>query len=62
MVPEEFREEAEEIVADYLGATAKAPERRSMMDRIRMVLELVLFGWFVPGGRRRRSKGPHNLD
>jgi hypothetical protein len=59
MVPEEHRDRAAALVADFLertrGAeTAPAPPR-SLRDKLRIVLEDTLFSWFVPG-RRWRDK------
>ncbi len=56
MVPEEHAAEALALIADLRGSPQNrdelpAPTRSS---KLRTVLELLLFGWFVPG--RRDSK------
>ncbi|HXC61653.1 MAG TPA: DUF2007 domain-containing protein [Nitrospiria bacterium] len=51
-------ESAKELVADYLERTEKKieePEKNySVFDKIRMTLEVLLFGWVMPG---RKNKG-----
>jgi hypothetical protein len=67
MVPQSAIEDARAVIEDYVaaGQTADddlAPARRrrswSLGDRLRMVLELLLFGWCMPGARwpRREEK------
>ena len=59
MVAEPFAKRAREIVADFLKNTASEPqgavEKYSAWDKIRMICEALIFGWVMPG-RRRRSK------
>jgi hypothetical protein len=61
MVPEECVAEAAELLAQ-LQPTATGPGRTVMplRDKIRVVLEGVLFGWFVPGSRGRRVDESHD--
>jgi len=49
MVSEESGQEAQELIADYLQTTRPAPRPTLLRDRIRVVIELLLFGWFIPG-------------
>ena len=53
MVPEECAADAIELLAEFrappIEATAPIVPVR---DRIRIVIEALLFGWFVPGRRR----------
>lgn len=59
MVPEEHVADAVELLSELTrqepgaAATTPLPPR----DRIRIVLEGLLFGWFVPSSRTR-SRGP----
>lgn len=53
MVQDDQYERARELLADYLDKTEnkveKSEVRYSLFDKIRMVFELLLFGWFIPG-------------
>ena len=53
MVPEERANEAREALTEFSPAGEPASESSSVRfwDKVRVVLEAVLFGWFVPGGR-----------
>lgn len=55
MVPEECVADAAEILAQ-LEPTAAGPRRTALplRDKLRVVLEGILFGWFVPGSRSKR--------
>ena len=62
MVPEEFAAYAVELLAELKGpepATAGAP--LPIRDRVRIVLEGLLFGWFVPGSRRKQPSSADDL-
>jgi len=59
--PEET-EEAQALLSEFLDKTAlgdpvPAGELR-LGDVLRMVVELLVFGWFMPGRRRRPSPSP----
>lgn len=56
MVPEERAEEAGEALAgpSPTSEPPAAPPSMRLRDKVRVVLEAVLLGWFVPG--RQRSK------
>lgn len=56
------REEAEALLAEFLAKTAE-PRRAAARDLrardvIRMVVEVLLFGWFMPGRRHRSPRQP----
>ena len=57
-VQDDQYERANELVADYLEKTKKEPGEQvkeySFLDKIRMVIEVLFFGWLMPG--RRKSK------
>lgn len=54
MVPEEFVAEAVDLLARLDGEeTVSAAESMSLRDKVRIVLEGLLLGWFVPGSRSR---------
>lgn len=54
MVPEERADEAREALAELSPPNEPAGAQPSMRfrDKARVVLEALLFGWFVPGERR----------
>lgn len=56
MVPEERAVEAREALAESFPVNEPAATLPSMRfrDKMRIVLEAVMFGWFVPGERRRK--------
>ncbi|MGD8562675.1 MAG: DUF2007 domain-containing protein [Desulfarculaceae bacterium] len=60
MVPEGQFDLAKEIIEDFLAKTQEAPDSvkagYSLGDKVRMILETVLFGWFIPGKRRGRGR------
>ena len=63
-VPEDSAERARELISDYLRNTEEEPgteddERPgySVYDKIRMVVESLIFGWFMPGKRWRKRPG-----
>jgi Putative prokaryotic signal transducing protein len=59
MVSEEAYPAAAEVLRQFLsdrGVERSRPRRRTgVWDAIRMALEVVLFGWIVPGRSRRRD-------
>ncbi len=58
MVQEHQFEMAKELIDEFLEniKEAEAPHnhRYSWADKLRMVIETVLFTWFIPGKRRKR--------
>jgi hypothetical protein len=60
MVPEDQYEKAKEIVDDFLANTkniSTPPSRRySLIDKIRMVFETLIFSWFIPGNKWKRGR------
>jgi Putative prokaryotic signal transducing protein len=63
MVPEERVSDAVELLAALRrdSPTAAIPSL-SWGDRLRVVLEGVLFGWLIPAGRARKGKSPEEAD
>ena len=59
MVDEACYDRAKDLITDFLNNmdddTEPAKATYSLADRIRMVLEALVFGWFVPGKKRRKS-------
>jgi hypothetical protein len=57
-VQDDQLEQAKELLSDYFEKTKKEPEESvkeySWFDKIRMVVEVLVFGWLMPG--RRKSK------
>ena len=63
MVPEERVPEALELLSDFRREDpAAAPDPLSWKDRLRVVLEGVLFGWLVPGRRNAKSTDSRDDD
>ena len=59
MVVEDQFDEAAAVISGFVGSekASKAHETRySLWDKIRMVLEGLLFTWFMPGRRWRKRK------
>lgn len=54
MVDDECAVEAREALAELFETAqpAEAVATLRIRDKVRIVLEAILFGWFVPGGRR----------
>lgn len=55
MIEEAHEERARELLQDFLAATATIPPY-SILDKIRMVFEVLFFSWFIPGRHRKQSK------
>jgi hypothetical protein len=56
MVAPEDTERAKTIISDLLSREMpeeKTDEKYTASQKLRMILETVLFGWFIPGRRRR---------
>jgi len=51
VVPDECVARALELVAEFNDAKGPESARASFFDRVRMVVEALLFSWFVPGHR-----------
>ena len=63
MVPEERAADALELLSDFRQIDAGAtPAPLPWRDRLRVVLEGVLFGWLVPGRRNDKKTGPRDED
>ena len=59
MVPEERVSDAVELLADLRrDSSASAADPLPWGDRLRVVLEGLLFGWIFPAGRRRNGTAP----
>jgi hypothetical protein len=60
MVSEDQYERAKEIVEDFLTNTKDTSILRtqsySLIDKIRMVFETLIFSWFIPGNKWKRRK------
>jgi hypothetical protein len=59
MVPPLFVDQARQVLADFLEMQAQpdgmAKPVYSLADKLRMVFETLIFGWFVPGPRRTQT-------
>ncbi|TRO81140.1 DUF2007 domain-containing protein [Desulfuromonas acetexigens] len=60
MVDEAYEARAKEVIADFLRQDIAEPAPKkttySALDKLRMIAEGLVFGWVVPGKRRRRKK------
>jgi hypothetical protein len=60
MVDEACYDRAKDLITDFLNnmdeSTEPAKEAYSLGDKIRMVLEAAVFGWFIPGKKKRKPK------
>lgn len=59
--------QARELIVDALPATValtrdRGPDRLSWMQKLRMVCEAFLFGWFVPSPTQSRTEGGDSSD
>lgn len=66
MVPEEQYTKAKELLTDYLGnireeETESFRSQYSLMDKIRMLIEAVIFGWFIPGKTKKKRHKNNEL-
>ena len=56
LIQDEQYERAKELLADYLSRTEDKTEvsevRYSLLDKIRMAIEVLLFGWLMPGRKK----------
>lgn len=57
-VQDDQYERARELLSDYFEKTEKITEapvkKYSLFDKVRMVIEVLLFGWIMPGKKKRR--------
>lgn len=60
MVNEEHYERSKELIANYLGIVKEETEtpklQYSLFEKIRMVFEVLIISWFIPGKRRKKNK------
>ena len=58
MVDEKHSDHAKELISDYLQNTqddsVRSQSQYSLLDKIRMLIEVILFGWIMPGRRWAR--------
>ncbi len=60
VVQDDHYERAKELLADYLEKTKKKTEepeeKYSLFDKIRMLFEVLVFGWIMPGRKKTKSR------
>lgn len=63
-VQDDQHERASELLADYLEKTKKdaieQAKEYSLFDKIRMVIEVLVFGWLMPGKRKSKKNDEQN--
>src|SRR5262245_54361358 len=62
MVPEEDVSDALELVAQLKEQPRAAVNPMRLQDKVRVLVEGVLCGWFVPGTRSRPTDSPETDD
>jgi len=64
-VSEEDLNFAKDILLDFLESTKNGNKpfkpQYSIPDKIRMVIETLVFGWFIPGNRWNRNRKEENV-
>ena len=57
MVSEDHFDQAKEIISDYLASVRLDTSKSefTLTDKIRMIIEALLFSWFIPGRKRQRK-------
>ena len=56
MVPDAYATQGKEALSVFAQPIeSSVSESPSFLNKLRVVLELVIFGWFVPGNRRRAA-------
>jgi len=64
-VSEEDLNFAKDILLDFLESTKNGNKpfkpQYSIPDKIRMVIEMLVFGWFIPGNRWNRNRKEENV-
>ncbi len=56
MVDEEYEERAKELISDFIRTTRDETPTYSLSDKLRMILETLLFTWFIPGRRWKKTE------
>jgi len=58
MVPEEYVQDALELIRQYRETSPAHPASQTMSwpDKVRIIIEGLLLGWFVPGKRTPKDK------
>jgi len=64
MVQDNQLENASTLINDYLKETAgkedEPGQAYSLFDKIRMAIEILLFGWLMPGKKKRKYHNDEN--
>ena len=55
LVHEDHFERAKELIANYLSLHHETSMKFSFYDKLRMIIEVLLFSWFIPGKRRKQQ-------
>jgi hypothetical protein len=57
LVSEEHFEQASELISDYLKRVKSDTTKSeySLIDKLRMIVETILFNWFIPGKKWRKK-------
>jgi hypothetical protein len=57
LVSEDHFEQASELISDYLNSVKSdtLKSEYTLIDKIRMIIETILFNWFIPGKKWGRN-------
>jgi hypothetical protein len=56
MIPEEKRLLALQLISEFQASSAAATTNTFTSGKVRAFVEMCLFGWFIPGGRRTKPR------
>ena len=56
LVPTEMASDARQLIDDFLPGIESPPNNMSRADKLRVVVEGLLLGWFIPGNKWPRDE------
>jgi len=52
MVPEQFIERSTKLLCEFQEIENDSYQSYSVLSKVRMVIETIIFAWFIPGGKK----------